>query len=248
MIILAYHDHFSNALYHFILPLLFICVTHLLIDRLKLGLLDQLKPLEHVNLKRLGFFSLDQCFHITIILLTSLIFFDLKGSAMLNSASRLFKENDGFELGPLNVFLLLLIVFILATSVSGHIIKLLVGSLPSELANFEGEITFKNKLLEAKNSNEVKMENDFTEKYHYFTYSKPNLSRGMLIGYIERLLVILLIVVDAYSSIAFIIAAKSIARFKQLEDRNWAEYFLLGTLASIFLGLVFGLFLKKMLI
>lgn len=248
MIICGNHDHFSNAMYHFILPLLFICVTHLLIDRLKLGLLDKLKPVEHENLKGLGFFLLDQFLHITIIVLTSIIFFELKSSAMLNSASQLFKGDDGLELSPLNLFLLIIIIFILATSVSGHIIKLLLGSLPSELANFEGEITFKNKLLEAKNSNEVKMENDFTEKYHYFTYSKPNLSRGMLIGYTERLLVILLIVVDAYSAIAFIIAAKSIARFKQLEDRNWAEYFLLGTLASIFLGLVFGLLLKNIVI
>jgi hypothetical protein len=58
------------------------------------------------------------------------------------------------------------------------------------------------------------------------------------------LLVILLTVVGAYPSIAFIVAAKSIARFKQLEDRNWAEYFLLGTLSSIFLGLMLGLLIK----
>ena len=122
--------------------------------------------------------------------------------------------------------------------------NLLVGSLPSELANFEGEFTLKNKLLEAKSSNQPKIESNFTEEYHYFTYSSPLHSRGRLIGYIERLLVISLTIVGAYPSIAFIIAAKSIARFKQLDDRNWAEYFLLGTLSSIFLGLMLGLLVK----
>ncbi|MFD1413679.1 hypothetical protein [Oceanobacillus jeddahense] len=91
------------------------------------------------------------------------------------------------------------------------------------------------------------MDKHFTEEYHYFTYSAPLRSRGKLIGYLERLLVILLTAVGAYPSIAFIIAAKSIARFKQLDDRNWAEYFLLGTLSSIFLGLVLGLIVQGVL-
>lgn len=64
---------------------------------------------------------------------------------------------------------------------------------------------------------------------------------------IERLLVIILTVIGVYPSIAFIIAAKSIARFKQLDDRNWAGYFLLGTLSSIFLGLVLGLVVQGIL-
>lgn len=129
----------------------------------------------------------------------------------------------------------------MATSVSGHIVKYIIGSLPTELANFEGELTLRNQINNVKEKNQPKTESSFTEEYHYITYSTPLRSRGKLIGYIERLLVIILTVIGAYPSIAFIIAAKSIARFKQLDDRNWAEYFLLGTLSSIFLGLVLGL-------
>jgi diadenosine tetraphosphate (Ap4A) HIT family hydrolase len=86
------------------------------------------------------------------------------------------------------------------------------------------------------------------EEYNYYTFNKHDLSRGKLIGYIERLLVIILTFYSAYPAIAFIVTAKSIARFKQMDDRNWAEYFLLGTLTSMFLGIFFGLLLREVLI
>ena len=37
----------------------------------------------------------------------------------------------------------------------------------------------------------------------------------------------------AEAAVGFVIAAKTIARFKQLDDRGFAEYYLLGTLASV---------------
>ena len=37
----------------------------------------------------------------------------------------------------------------------------------------------------------------------------------------------------AVAAVGFVIAAKTIARFKQLDDRGFAEYYLLGTLASV---------------
>ena len=41
-------------------------------------------------------------------------------------------------------------------------------------------------------------------------------------------------------AVGWIIAAKSLARFKQLEDREFAEYFLVGTLASFLLAVLVG--------
>lgn len=55
---------------------------------------------------------------------------------------------------------------------------------------------------------------------------------GRLIGSLERLLVTALLVLGQYSSIALVFTAKSIARFKQLENRDFAEYYLFGTLLS----------------
>ena len=56
---------------------------------------------------------------------------------------------------------------------------------------------------------------------------------GATIGAFERLLVVALILVNATAAVGFVIAAKTIARFKQLDDRGFAEYYLLGTLASV---------------
>lgn len=56
---------------------------------------------------------------------------------------------------------------------------------------------------------------------------------GRIIGILERWLMYSVIVVSQnYNVIAFILAAKGFARFRQLEERAFAEYVLIGTLAS----------------
>lgn len=61
---------------------------------------------------------------------------------------------------------------------------------------------------------------------------------GKWIGIFERLIVAALSLMSQYSAIAFIFTAKSIARFKQLEsDKDFAEVYLLGSLASVFLAM-----------
>lgn len=243
-IIWGYQYEFQSIINYFILPLFFIIFTHILIDWLKIKLVDSIKRTRIDSMKELGFFLLDQLLHVVIIFIICILFFPMKNVEVTISSLNLYGNVD---LNPLNTLLFMIIIFILATSVSGHIVKHVVGSMPSELANFEGVLTLSNQMTDAKKS-QPKMENSFTEEYHYFTYSASLRSHGRLIGYIERLLVILLTAIGAYPSIAFIIAAKSIARFKQLDDRNWAEYFLLGTLSSIFLGLVLGLVVKRIMI
>lgn len=240
-IIWAYQYEYQNPIYYFVLPLSIITISHLFIDLLKIKLVDSMKITKSDNMVTLGFFLLDQVLHIAILLITSMVFFDIN----MNRIMSFFTNTN--SLHPMNICLFLMIIFILATIVSGHIVKHIVGSLPSELANFEGELILRNQMIDMKEKSQLKIDNYFTEEYRYLTYSSPSRSRGKLIGYIERLLVILLTVIGAYPSIAFIIAAKSIARFKQLDDRSWAEYFLLGTLSSIFLGLVLGLIVQIVL-
>lgn len=245
LIVWILHYGFKHIIFYYILPLLFILTTHILIDFLKIKLVDSIKKTKTDNMKRLGFFLMDQVLHVVIILIACILFFKIEPLKIAENLLNLFGANS---LDPVNIVLFMIIVFILATSVSGHIVKYIVGSLPSELVNFEGELTLSNKMMNANEKMQLQTKNSFKEKYHYFTYSSPLHSRGKLIGYIERLLVISLTVIGAYPSIAFIIAAKSIARFKQLDDRNWAEYFLLGTLSSIFLGLVLGIVAQRVLL
>ncbi|HST61127.1 MAG TPA: hypothetical protein VLK84_20665 [Longimicrobium sp.] len=65
-------------------------------------------------------------------------------------------------------------------------------------------------------------------------------SRGRIIGVLERLIVLVLMAVQAYQAIAFLMAAKGLIRSKDLESRDFAEYFLIGTLASMALALLTG--------
>lgn len=243
-VIWGYQYEFQHVISYFISPLAFIIITHLLIDLLKIKFVDSLPKSPMDNMKKLGYFLADQVLHVMMILLTCILFFHMTITEMTASLLNL---NSTSSLGLFNTALFVILIYILATSVSGHIVKFIIGSLPSEFANFEGELTLKNQIAAGKEKIQPSADNRFTEEYHYFTYSAPLRSRGKLIGYLERLLVVLLTAAGAYQSIAFIIAAKSIARFKQLNDRNWAEYFLLGTLSSIFLGLVLGLVVQRVL-
>ena len=56
---------------------------------------------------------------------------------------------------------------------------------------------------------------------------------GKYIGGLERLLTVALLALGQYGSIAIVFTAKSIARFRQLDDREFAEYYIFGTLLSI---------------
>ena len=64
---------------------------------------------------------------------------------------------------------------------------------------------------------------------------------GSAIGIIERLLISALVLAGGLLAIGLVIAAKTLARFKQLDDRDFAEYYLLGTLASVTFAVVTSL-------
>lgn len=70
---------------------------------------------------------------------------------------------------------------------------------------------------------------------------------GRYIGMFERALIITLTLTGAFTSIAFVFTAKSIARYKELENRDFAEYYLAGTLLSTLLAILGGLLLSSAL-
>lgn len=63
---------------------------------------------------------------------------------------------------------------------------------------------------------------------------------GLYIGWVERALIGIFMVMAIHTSLALLATLKTLARFKQLENRANAEYFILGTLLSILLGVSFG--------
>jgi hypothetical protein len=84
--------------------------------------------------------------------------------------------------------------------------------------------------------------NDFSKGINENDTDEYNV--GRYIGNLERIIFFILIFIDQYSSVGFIIAAKAFTRFKELEDRKFAEYVLVGTLMSLGLALIDSLYIK----
>jgi hypothetical protein len=68
---------------------------------------------------------------------------------------------------------------------------------------------------------------------------------GLYIGWLERLLIVTAVVLRSPTLIGLILTAKSIARFPELKEPKFAEYFLIGTLLSVIMALFGGLVLLK---
>ena len=66
---------------------------------------------------------------------------------------------------------------------------------------------------------------------------------GELIGYLERMLILTFTLVGSYAAVGFVLAAKSIFRFGELNqsnDRSMTEYVLIGSLLSVVISTLLG--------
>lgn len=68
---------------------------------------------------------------------------------------------------------------------------------------------------------------------------------GRMIGYLERIIVVMIVVAGSYEALAFFFAAKGLVRSKELENHQFSNYFLLGSLASFLVALSTGLILQQ---
>lgn len=68
---------------------------------------------------------------------------------------------------------------------------------------------------------------------------------GTYVGMLERALILTFLLFEATAAVGFVVAAKSVARFKELEDRSFAEYYLVGTLTSVVVAVAGYLVLRR---
>ncbi|MDF2698803.1 MAG: hypothetical protein K0Q49_359 [Haloplasmataceae bacterium] len=69
--------------------------------------------------------------------------------------------------------------------------------------------------------------------------NKTYKNAGAAIGTLERILILICLVNNLYSSIGLILTAKSIARYNRIsEDPEFSEYYLLGTLSSVLFTII----------
>jgi hypothetical protein len=79
--------------------------------------------------------------------------------------------------------------------------------------------------------------------------NKPGVAKaGRYIGMLERSLILTAVLLNKLELIGFIFAAKSIVRYPEItRETNFAEYYLIGTFASISIAFFGGLLLKHLL-
>lgn len=73
---------------------------------------------------------------------------------------------------------------------------------------------------------------------------KDELNAGRVIGMLERIIVYIFVLGGEYAALGLILAAKAYARSKRMDNQDFAEYVLIGTLISTLSALIIGLFVK----
>lgn len=71
---------------------------------------------------------------------------------------------------------------------------------------------------------------------------------GRIIGTLERYLLFLLVLLGQWGALGFVVAAKSIARFRELESQRFADYYLIGTLTSLLIAVCTGILMRWVLL
>jgi hypothetical protein len=67
---------------------------------------------------------------------------------------------------------------------------------------------------------------------------------GRTIGLLERALIFILVLLGQWGALGLVLAAKSIARFKELSEQHFADYYLIGTLSSLLVAIVSGVIVR----
>ncbi|WP_191979299.1 DUF3307 domain-containing protein [Levilactobacillus koreensis] len=78
--------------------------------------------------------------------------------------------------------------------------------------------------------------NDTAPKYHL----------GGYIGNLERIMIAIFFLSNSIPSISIVVAIKAVTRFKALDNSEFAEYYLLGSILSLLLGCLFPLIVHQL--
>lgn len=76
---------------------------------------------------------------------------------------------------------------------------------------------------------------------------RTSIRTGFTIGLFERIIIAILVLNQEFSTMAFVLTAKSLARHKQLEEPAFAEKYLVGTLLSVTIAIAAAVVLGKQL-
>src|SRR5690625_56732 len=253
----------------YLVMIFIITLSHYLIDMikikwddLKIGVISDKKGkdltgLELLSDKNTPFFIIDQLLHLVSIYLV-LYLFNLHFTII--EFNQLFSL-DTYQDEALTRLLVIFILLVIITYPAAYFISVLMSDFNGQKGILETAATLEseNEQIKQMKDNMSDLETDvlitesYQEKsnnyalqiqYHQYNQASEN-PRGRYIGILERLLIVILVVQNLYQGLALIIAMKTLTRFKQFDDKNFAEYYLIGTLLSLIIGVITALIINK---
>ena len=75
--------------------------------------------------------------------------------------------------------------------------------------------------------------------------SEGEFNTGRIIGMLERTIIFVAVLNNEIAAIGLVLGAKAFTRFKEFENREFAEYVLIGTLTSAFIAVAVALVVKS---
>ncbi len=210
--------------------ILLIVLIHLLIDFIKeiiLNYFSKFSNKEIIKKADIVVFLFDQMLHIILILLLTndiTLRFNKLNEFLLSIMS----SQDGFN--QLDLKLIFMIMYI---SFSGaYLIPIVFNLVYANVDNYTN-------ILNDKFKKDIGI-NEHVE--HKFI---DEVKTGKWIGILERILITIFLYNNEIEAIGFIIAVKSLARFKMLDSKIFSEYYLLGTLFSVVYNLsAYGILIR----
>lgn len=181
--------------------------------------MDYVKPkLNPPRWSTLGVFAIDQLGHLAVLTLLAMYYPDAAEDGVW---MKIFVGVEEWYF----LALTLICGLILAVPVGGNIIAMITGSLLDEsgVKTANRDETEDESSIENENRDEAEKEIDGLK------------NGGRYIGWLERALVLLLVMMGQPSGVGFLVAAKSILRFGDIKDghqRKVAEYVIIGTFLS----------------
>lgn len=146
-----------------LLPTLVIVTLHGVVDGIKIKLQEKSVTTQRQNSYNLSLFVGDRLLHIISILVVCYLFIKVDLGDIFHYILLSLKLIEGVQPdhGLVNSLLFLCIMFILCTSVTGHLIKIMLGTLTRHLSLFEGKYTLRDLAVSATS------EKNMSEEYTY---------------------------------------------------------------------------------
>ncbi len=223
--------HFFFSPGHWIIVMsIIITILHVFTDYMKMVLQKSIKD------DKLIYFLLDQCIHLLILYIIA-AGFNISSKAQYIPSFGLYKNN--FTSGKIWLpqikleYVLAVITLILFSYMAGFILSYFLKGL--NIVKSEKEVRKEETIIGLGTSFRSRHLSDQEKKI------------GIKIGILERILVIIFVAAGQFGAMGLILAGKSLARYEELKDRAFAEYYLYGTLLSFLFGVVGGLIVGQLL-